>query len=121
MIHDASVVPEQTLSEVLGARALRTPLDRLVIDIVGGILVGGAAIWARPPAWFPLLTAAACFACYGCWAVTERRLHADPNNPSPVSSPAWRFARQASAVLGLAAYVTMLFALLGLALGPIKS
>lgn len=121
MIRDASVIPEQTLAEVLGARARRTPMDRLILDIAGGVLIGAAALWARPPAWFPLLTAAACIACYGCWAVTERQLHANPSNPEPIASPAWRFARQASAVLGLTAYVTMLFALLGLALGPIKS
>lgn len=118
---EASVVSEKTLADVLGARARRTPMDRLVLDVVGGVLIGAAAAWARPPAWFPLLTAAACFACYGCWAIAERRLHPDPSTPPTVASPAWHFARQTAAVLGIAAYVTLLFALLGLALGPIKS
>lgn len=118
---DASAVPQESLADVLSARARRTPMDRLVLDIVGGLLIGAAAIWARPPAWFPLLAAATCFACYGCWAVTERRRHADLIASAAIASPAWRFARQASAVLGIAAYVTLLFAILGLALGPIKS
>ncbi len=118
---DASIVPEETLSDVLGARARRTPMDRLVLDVVGGTLIGAAAIWARPPAWFPLLAAAACFVCYGCWAVTERRSLADPNAVAPVTGAAWLFVRKASAALGLVAFVTLLFALLGLALGPIIS
>ncbi len=118
---EASVVSEETLADVLGARARRTPMDRLVLDIVGGVLIAAAAIWARPPAWFPLMAAATCFACYGCWAVTERRAHTASGTPGPAASPGWRFARQAAAVVGLAAYVTLLFAILGLALGPIKS
>lgn len=117
---DASVVPEKTLADVLGERARRTPMDRLILDVVGGVLIAAAAVWARPPAWFPLVAAAVCFACYGCWAVTERRLHPEPSAEAEIS-PAWRFLRQASAVVGLAAYVTLLFAVLGLALGPIKS
>jgi hypothetical protein len=118
---EASVVSEQSLADVLGARARRTPMDRLVLDIVGGVLIAAASIWARPPGWFPLMAAATCFACYGCWAVTERRAHTAAGTPGPAASPAWRFARRAAAVVGLAAYVTLLFAILGLALGPIKS
>ena len=118
---DTSVVSEKTLADVLGARARRTPVDRLVLDVVGGLLIGAAAVWARPAAWFPLLAAALCFACYGCWALTERRLHPDLDRPVMPVGPTWRAVRHVSAVLGIAAYVTLLFAVLGLALGPIKS
>lgn len=118
---DASFAREETLADVLGARARRTPMDRLVLDVVGGLLIGAAAIWAKPPAWFPLAAASACFIFYGCWAVTERRVHAQAHSPSEAFSPAWRFVRQASAGLGLAAFVTLLFALLGIALGPMIS
>lgn len=118
---DASDVSGKSLADVLGARARRTPVDRLVLDVVGGLLIGAAAVWARPPAWFPLLAAALCFACYGGWALTERRLHPDISGPVSPAGPAWRALRHVAAVLGVAAYVTLLFAVLGLALGPIKS
>lgn len=63
----ASDVSERSMADVLGARARRTLVDRLVLDVGGGLLIGAAA------------------------------------------------------VLGVAAYVTLLFAVPGLALGPIKS
>jgi hypothetical protein len=118
---DTPIAAEESLSGVLGARARRTPADRLAIDVVGGALIGAAAIWARPTAWLALFAAATCFFAYGCWAVTERRMHADPSSPAPSAGAAWRYGRHASATLGLAAFITLLFALLGLALGPIKS
>lgn len=114
---DASIATDETLAGVLGARVRRTPMDRLVLDVTGGVLVGAAAIWARPTGWFALLTFALCFACYGCWAFTERRRQlADAD-----LGTGWRIARRTSAALGIAAFVAMLFALLGIALGPIVS
>lgn len=118
---EASTTSGATLADVLGARARRTPSDRLVLDIIGGIMVSAAAIWARPTGWFSLLAAALCFACYGCWAFTERRRSAAPEGAPAPTSVSWRVLRQVSAVLGLAAFVMLLFALLGIALGPIKS
>lgn len=118
---DASIAPEETLADVLGARARRTPFDRLILDVAGGLLIGAAAIWARPPAWVPLLAASACFAFYGCWAVIEQRMHADPSGAAETLPPLWRVARQAAALLGLVAFAILLFSLLGVALGPIIS
>lgn len=114
---DASIAPDETLAGVLGARVRRTPMDRLVLDVTGGVLVGAAAIWARPTGWFALFSLALCFACYGCWAFTERRRQM----AEPDLGPGWRIARQLSAVVGITAFVALLFALLGIALGPIKS
>lgn len=118
---NASLAPDETLAQVLGARARRTPMDRLALDVAGGVLIGAAAIWARPTGWFALLSAALCFACYGCWAFTERRRHADAAEPGSDTGTAWRIARQLSAVLGIAAFVALLFAILGIALGPMIS
>lgn len=118
---DASAAPEETLADVLGARALRTPKDRLVLDIVGGVLVGAAAIWARPTGWFPLTAAAVCFASNGSWAIAERRLRAFSDTPREEAPQARLLVRQATATVGVASFVIMLFALLGIALGPIKS
>jgi len=128
---EASITPEVTLSDILGARARRTPADRLVLDIVGGALIAGAAIWARPAGWGLLLTAAACFVCYGVWAFAERRLResGDSRVGSTTSAPAaatsatrgWRIAWHVSAALGIFAFVALLFTFLGVALGPIIS
>lgn len=118
---DASAASEETLADVLGARAMRSPMDRLVLDIVGGILVGAAAIWARPTGWFPLALAAMCFASYGSWAIAERRLRSASDTSSEESPQAWLIFQQATATIGVASFVVLLFALLGVALGPIKS
>lgn len=112
---DASAVRSETLADVLGARARRTPQDRLVLDLVGGVLIGAAAVWARPLGWFPLGLAAACFACYGAWALAGRRAAVNPAHSG------WRIAELSAGVLGVAAFVVLMFALLGVALGPIKS
>lgn len=118
---DASAASEETLTDVLGARALRTPKDRLVLDIVGGALVGAAAVWARPTGWFPLTAAAVCFASYGSWAIAERHVRSLSVTPFEEAPQAWLFFRQAAATVGVASFVILLFALLGVALGPIKS
>ncbi|WP_367887911.1 cation transporter [Pseudogemmatithrix spongiicola] len=61
---------------ICGAR--RTPPDRLVLDLVGDVPIGCAAVWARPPGWFPLGLAAACFAGYGARALVARRVALGP-------------------------------------------
>lgn len=110
-----------TLSEVLSARARRTPRDRLVVDIVGGALIAGAAAWARPGGWVALAAAACCLGAYGLWALAEVQL-------LPRSWPerirferTWRVLQPSAALVGIAAFVVFLFAALGVALGPIKS
>lgn len=118
---ETSVAPDETLADVLGARARRTPTDRLALDAIGGLLIGAAAIWARPKGWFPLLAAASCFACYGCWAFAERRLNPATEATASATGPGWRVVWQVTAVLGLLAFVTLLFALLGVGLGPLIS
>lgn len=113
--------PNASLPELLGARARRSPMDRLVIDLVGGALVAGAALWARPGGAVLIAAVGLCFASYGAWAIAERRL-------DPLASPDrlaregwWRAVHVVAAVTGLAAFVLLLFAALGLALGTIKS
>jgi hypothetical protein len=112
---ETSTLPQETLAEVLGARARRTPSDRLVIDVVGGVLIAAASIWARPLGWFPLLAVAACFACYGTWALAERRA------ASAARAGAWRILARAAGAFGVLAFVLLLFVLLGVALGPMIS
>lgn len=113
--------PNASLAELLGARALRTPRDRLVLDVAGGALVALAAAWARPAGWLTLASAATCFVAYGAWAMLE--LHLQPR-PFPERVPHESLARvvqSGAALLGIGAFVLLLFAALGLALGSIKS
>lgn len=110
-----------SLAEVLSARARRTPRDRLVLDIAGGVLIAAAALWARPSGWLAVAAAAGCFAAYGLWAVAELRLLPRPWPEREPHELLWRSVQGGAAIFGIGAFVLLLFAALGLALGTIIS
>jgi len=110
-----------TLAERLSARALRTPEDRLWIDVAGGLAITAAAVWALPPAWPVIISAGTTWAMYGLWGVAERRLRTVTWPARPEHEVAWRTARSLTAFLGLAGFVFFLFSALGVGLGPIVS
>lgn len=109
------------LAELLSARARRTSPQRLALDVIGGVLVAAVAVWARPGGWVALAAAAACFACYGVWAVAEVRLLPRPWPERVPREGLWRAVQGVAALLGVGTFVLFLFAALGVALGPIKS
>ena len=117
----AHIAPDETLADVLGARARRTPRLRLLLDVIGGVLIAAAAIWEQPPGWAVLAAAAGCFACYGCWAFSERHLHPSPDASPTTARRAWKALWHASAALGLLAFVLLLLVFLSVALGRIIS
>lgn len=110
-----------SLAEVLSARARRTPRDRLVVDVVGGVAIAATAIWARPAGWVVWAAAAGCLASYGLWALAEVQLLPRPWPERIRFAAWWRGMQPVAALLGVSAFVLLLFAALGLALGPIKS
>lgn len=110
-----------SLAEVLSARARRTPHDRLLLDVVGGVLIAVAAVWARPTGWLVWAAAAACWASYGLWAIAEVQLLPRPWPEQLRHAALWRALRQGAGLVGMGAFVLTLFAALGVALGPIKS
>lgn len=110
-----------TLSELLSARARRTPRDRLAIDVIGGFLIAATAGWARPSGWLVVAAAAGCFAFYGIWALAERQLLPRPWPERPSHEGLWEAVQGAAAVLGVGCFVLLLLAALGVGLGPIKS
>jgi hypothetical protein len=110
-----------TLAELLSARALRTPEDRLWIDVAGGLAIGAASLWALPPAWPVILSAGATWAMYGLWGIAERRLRAVSWPAQPEHEVTWRTVRSFSALLGLVGFVFLLFSALGVGLGPLVS
>lgn len=110
-----------SLAEILSARAKRTPMDRLLIDLVGGALVVLVAAWARPGGWVALAAAAGCFVAYGAWAIAERRLQAVSWPESAPHEQLLRAVRGGAAFVGIASFVLLLVATMGLALGSIVS
>ena len=117
----AELPTNASLAELLSARARRTPRDRLAIDIVGGLLLLAAALWAQPSGWVVIAAVGGCFTAYGTWAIAEINLLPRPW-PEPAPREAlWRPVQVAAAIVGLFAFVLLLFALLGVALGSIKS
>lgn len=117
----ASLPPDASLSELLSARALRTPRDRLWIDIAGGAALVLVAAWARPTGWVALASMASCLLWYGVWASAERTLRA-LTFPFPRGiERRWRTVRTVSGLLGIASFVLFLFAGLGLGLGRLIS
>lgn len=108
---------DASLAEVLSNRARRTPRDRLLVDLVGGLLIAGTAIWARPAGWLVLAAAAACLALYGLWAIAEVRLLPRPWPETTPHAAWWRAVQKIAAVLGVSCFLLLLFAGLGVALG----
>lgn len=117
----AELPSNASLAELLSARARRTPRDRLILDVVGGLLVAAAAAWAQPSGWVVIAAASACFAAYGVWGLAEVHLLPRPWPESVSREPLWRAVQAIAALAGVAAFVLFLFAALGVALGPIKS
>lgn len=109
--------PDFPLAEFLRVRALASTRDRLIVDIMGGAAVAGTAWWARPIGWLVLASAGLCLSTYGVWAVAERRLQAGTRDGEKVIEFAWFTTRSVAAGVGVAAFLTFTFALLGLLLG----
>lgn len=109
-----------SLADVLSERAKATPTSRLVIDAIGGALVAGVGLWARPVAWFPLVAASVCFFSYGVWAIAERRLESS----APISVQGeWmlRTLQRMVTPLGIAGFLGLLFGAVGVAFGTVIS
>jgi hypothetical protein len=114
------MMPE-SLGEVLDRRARRTPPSRLAIDIIGGVLIVAAAAWARMGPWLALVGAGAALAAYGTWARAAQHLAEEPwRLPKPVERR-WRLLQAVTAPIGIAGFVLLLFALLGVGLGRLIS
>lgn len=109
----APIRSDETFADVLGTRSEHIPTSRLSLEGAGGILVGSAAIWARPLGWVVLGTLSTCIACSGSGALARRR--ARPTS----AATAGTVVQCITGPLGVAAFVMPLFVLLGIALGPL--
>lgn len=106
-----------TLPEFLRARARASTPRRLVFDMIGGGTIAVAALWAQPVGWTVLASAASCFAMYGVWAVAQRQVEGGACDGYAATGYAWFVFRTSAAALGMAAFLALVFVLLGLALG----
>jgi hypothetical protein len=116
----ADLESRASLAEILSSRAMSTPPSRLLIDLFGGAVLAGVAAWARPFAWFPLAAAATCLFAYGAWAMAEQRLE----SPDPLSERMallLEAAQRITALLGIVAFLALLFGLVGVAFGRVIS
>ncbi|MDH5233376.1 MAG: hypothetical protein OEW77_00350 [Gemmatimonadota bacterium] len=109
--------PDATLREVLSHRARRTPESRLWIDVGGGALVALAAVWALPKGAMALIGGGSCLACYGAWAMAERRLTSAPWKLDAGVERRWRTLHRVASFVGLVAFLGFLFGLFALGLG----
>lgn len=109
--------PVVTLPEFLRARARSSTLRRLAFDMIGGTAIAVAAVWAKPAGWPVLASAALCVAMYGVWAVAERHLEVGDHGDRAFTEYAWFVLRTSAAGIGVAAFLALVFVLLGLALG----
>ena len=109
--------PVVTLPEFLRARARASTPRRLAFDIMGGGAIAAAALWAKPAGWAVLASAASCFALYGVWAVAERHVARGAREGHAVTEYTWFVLRTSAAAVGIAAFLALVFVLLGLALG----
>ena len=109
--------PVVTLPEFLRARARASTVRRLMFDMIGGTAIAVAAAWARPSGWALLVSAASCFAMYGVWAIAARHLETGARDGRALTEYGWFVLRTSAAGLGIAAFLALVFVLLGLLLG----
>ncbi|MEX2182631.1 MAG: hypothetical protein WD771_11365 [Gemmatimonadaceae bacterium] len=108
--------PDASLADVLRARARAAAPSRLALDILGGAAIAAAMLWAKPIGWVIWLSASLCFCTYGTWALAERHLAAEPQ-PTAGAEFRWHALRDAAALVGISAFLALLFSLLGTGLG----
>lgn len=117
LIEPTGTDPDISLAEFLHARARASAVRRLALDAIGGGVIAGVAAWARPVGWSITASAASCFAMYGVWAIAERHVDGSRRDAPAYTEFAWFVLRSGAALLGVAACLLLVMALLGVALG----
>ena len=114
---NSALRPDVGLPELLASRARSASDMRLVLDVAGGLLAVGIALVFRPTAWFLVLSAALCFAAFGCWGIADRELGERTSGAAGMPARALMAMRALAAVVGTLAAVSLLFGLLVVTLG----
>ena len=120
MTDPGRVDDDATLDVLLAARARAATDGRLVLDVVGGAALLGAALLWRPFAWVVLGSIGSCLFAFGAWGISDRELreHLDERRGE---RDRWRLVlaicRGVAAVVGAVSALLLIFALSALALG----
>ncbi len=114
----APAVRRETLAELLHDRAITTPVARLAIEFNAGAAITLAAQLLPPTARVLLGCAGVCVAMSALWAVAETHIAQPDASPRPrrVAS-AWRALRTLSALVGVAAAITVILVSIAASLG----
>lgn len=111
---------DNSLPEFLATRARGSSDTRLALDVVIGLVVVLAfGLW-RVPGWHMFVAAGSCFLFYGTWAIANREL-ADSPPVAPGGRTALRTLAAMSAVLGVAAGVFLMLAVVATLIGRVIS
>ena len=106
---------EITLGTLLARRARQASDGRLVIDAVGGLLVGLLVVAFRPPLWSVQVSAAAAFVAFGTWGISDRML--ENEGLGARGAQALRALRGGAAALGVVSGLALVATTMALMLG----
>ena len=107
---------DASLPELLAFRARHVSQGRLLVDVAGGAVLVGVALWWRTDGWLAVASAGACFLAFGSWGLLDRALaRHDPRRRR--LARAMRVARVAATALGVLAGATLFVTVFGYRLG----
>jgi len=114
---DSASRNDASLLDVLAARARGASDGRLVLDVIGGLVVGIVFVLWRPTAWLIPFGISLCFLCFGVWGIADRELGERAGKAGESLNAALRVARRVAGFVGGAAAIFTVLVALGAALG----
>jgi hypothetical protein len=107
--------PNLTLPALLARRARNASDGRLVLDTIGGLVVGALVLAFRPPGWPTLFSASTAFLAFGAWGISDRMI--SDGSMSPRVSQLLRALRAGAAGLGIVSAFALVATTMALMLG----
>jgi hypothetical protein len=109
--------PDASLPQFLVARARHASDGRLALDVIVGVAGAVGANYWHGPGWLLAASAATCLMSFGAWGIADRELGERPAGTPVALVWAFRAARIAATVLGVAAATLLAVGAMGFALG----
>ena len=108
---------DQDHRDALVERARPSSMQRLILDIAGGLIACGIIAALRPEGWGILASAALCFATFGAWGAADRLLNFPYRIANQAIAAALLILRPLAIVVGAGAALVILFGSLEIAMG----
>ena len=115
MVETSAPDGDITLGTVLVRRARQASDGRLVLDVVGGLLVGTLVVALRPPLWPVIASASAAFFAFGAWGISDRVL--SDGRLGARSAYAVRGVRAAAVAVGVVSALALVATTMAVMLG----